>query len=203
MNYTDWGRLPGKIAGRLAAIQSLVDICFSKGMVLRVEDNDWEIHFDDWREAVFGGRAATYLSFEKALYITGNLAWGQDLRYHPAYRADLHEWGHAVWALVLSPLERWGVYWAAWRAAKGSGRLLSAYSASKPEEGFAEDFEAILRDDYGGSKIVLPNADSWDSLPGRQSLGRQDSKRYNVLKEILNKRGLFVGNAEGASGDPG
>lgn len=190
MIYREWERLPGKIVGRWAHIRPVAEICFTKGLTVLIPDDEAAvaIHFDDWRELVFGGRGATYLPFERRMYVTLGAALGLDSPYHVAYRPDIHEWGHAVWSLVLKTTERWLVYYPAWIAARAAGRLLNEYSATKPEEGFAEDFEAILREDFIGDG-------PWEQpLAGRGSLRAMDEVRYNGIKAMLYRRGLVVGD---------
>ena len=122
-------------------LQILVDQCVNKGLIIEQSGSpDGNIHFSDWREAVFGGRAACYVPFERRMYL--NWLGLQD--YWP-YQGQVHELGHAVWFLLLQPVERWNIYYRAWAKDKAEGRGLGDYWAASVEEGWAEDFEAFWR----------------------------------------------------------
>ena len=106
--------------------------------------------------------------------MTEAIAYGGETGYHPLYRPELHEWGHAVWSLLLTPVERWARYFPAWRRAKNAGLTLTDYGATSVEEGWAEDFEAGFR---------IGTRD----LPGLVTLAQRDWERYNVVRVILKR----------------
>lgn len=121
-------------------LRRLYDLCVTKGLSTVMQDSeDGAVHFPDWREAVFGGRAATYLSFEKRLYFNP-----KGLPPYAPYRPDVHELGHAVWHLLLTGRQKWLEYAVLWAKGRIAGKLETGYAAEKPEEGFAEDFEAYF-----------------------------------------------------------
>ena len=117
----------------------LLEMCQAQGLtIIERTDPDGLVHFADWREAIFGGVAATYLPFEKTMYLN----W-KGLAEYGGYMGHVHELGHVVWSLLLTTQERWVGYTRLWGAARRAKILLDWYAETKPEEGWAQDFEAF------------------------------------------------------------
>lgn len=134
-----WDALPEVLRHRWQPLRPLVDACLAQGMIVSVQRGD-EVRVDGANPAIWSG-PAFYFPPGRVLAMTEAIAAGRHAGYG-TYRGDLHELGHAVWYLLLTPQERWQGYFPLWKAARGAGRLLDAYSAERPEEGWAQDFEA-------------------------------------------------------------
>lgn len=128
---------------RWKSLLALLGECFERGMRLQIVDGP------DIREAApevwFASGGAAYISWQRRLLMTRHIAFGPTPEYPQGYRPDIHEIGHAVWSLVLTPIQRWLGYWPLWRKGRAQGTLPGQYAATKVEEGFAEDFEAFFR----------------------------------------------------------
>lgn len=137
-----WADLPGGLAGRWLPLRVLVGQCFKRGLTVEIQSGTQEVRLPTPAEQfVFGGGPATYVQYRKALYLTEDVAYGLDVRYGD-YAGDIHEFGHAVWYLLLTPWERWVRYLMLWRTEPA----LDGYAATKVEEGWAQDFEAFWTD---------------------------------------------------------
>lgn len=126
------------------SLRTLSQRCLDKGMAIRYQTHgDGQVHFPDWREAVFGGRAATYTRWDKVLYLNPN-----GLSQYSPYRPEVHELGHAVWFLLLTAKERYIDYMRLYGWGKFFRRLIP-YGSEVPnvDESFAQDFEAYWTDD--------------------------------------------------------
>jgi len=155
-------------------LSSLVELCLERGMIIeyRTEESG-NLEFGDWRDAVFGGRAATYIPFEKRMYLNE-----KGLSAYRSYPGHLHELGHAVWSLLLTPQEKWGQYHPLWKAARAQGYLLNDYQKENVQEGWAGDFVA-----YWCHKKL--RAGVW-----RSQLMHHDLTRYKLIEGIMKRLGM-------------
>lgn len=128
----------------------LYEQCVARGMKIIEHDSpDGNVHFADYREAIFGGRPACFIPFLAEMHVNP-----AGLAQYGEYPGHVHELGHAVWTLLLSTVERWMDYAKAWGVSRAAGSLVSEYAATSIEEGWAEDFtvwfwqrDSLTRDD--------------------------------------------------------
>jgi hypothetical protein len=76
--------------------------------------------------------------------MAGRITLRRSLRGENAALVFTHEYGHYVWANVLSGADRLH-YRRIWREQKRSGELVTEYAADSDEEGFAEAFAYFIR----------------------------------------------------------
>ncbi|MDR7555147.1 MAG: hypothetical protein QN157_06010 [Armatimonadota bacterium] len=175
-----WEELPDALRRRWEPLRPLVEACLARGMTVSVQPGD-EVRVDDANPAIWSG-PAFYYPPRRVLAMTEAIATGRHAGY-ATYRGDLHELGHAVWYLLLTPQERWQGYFPLWDAARAAGRLLDAYSAERPEEGWAQDFEAWWT--ASGGAVPADHA--------RDDLLRTDPERAAFVAGVMRRLG-----AEGA-----
>lgn len=165
---------------RWGPTQHLLEMCQAKGLkVVECTDEDGLVHFPDWREAIFGSVAATYLPFEKTMYLN----W-KGLAEYGGYMGHIHELGHAVWSLLLTTQERWVGYTRLWGAARRAQMLLDWYAETKPEEGWAQDFEAFWTGEPAPGHMEIDH--------GRAELQAIDPVRYGFLRQVMTRLGADV-----------
>jgi hypothetical protein len=171
-----WDELPEILRRRWKPLRPLVEACLAQGMTVSVQPGD-EVRVDDANPAIWSG-PAFYYPPRRVLAMTEAIAAGHHTGYG-TYRGDLHELGHAVWYLLLTPQERWQGYFPLWDVARQAGRLLDAYSAERPEEGWAQDFEAWWT--ATGGAVPTDHA--------RTDLVRTDPARAAFMDRVMRRLG--------------
>jgi hypothetical protein len=137
--YKTWEKLPEELKRRWAPMKALVEGCFAKGLTLHILDEG----VNDVTEAgyPFGGPAIYWRM--KKIYVVAKAIIERTDPSLGEYFADVHEMGHAVRFLLISPHILLTKIAPLYHEAKRNKAFLDYYAESNLEEFFAQAFEAF------------------------------------------------------------